>query len=128
MKKYFINSILLLFPLLLFSQQNYRGMLMDKNNPKDNLGLEGVSVYWLNTNIGTTTNSKGWFTIPYKSNYKKQVISYVGYKTDTLTITSLQPIHHFLTPDIELEEIKITSKKKATQKSFLETTFQLIFL
>ena len=34
MKKYFINSILLLFPLLLFSQQNYRGMLMDKKQSK----------------------------------------------------------------------------------------------
>ena len=29
---------------------------MDKNNPKDNLGVEGVSVHWLNTNVGTTTN------------------------------------------------------------------------
>lgn len=96
-------------------------MIMDRNNPKDDLGVFGVNVYWLNTSVGTTTNEKGWFTIPYKSSYKKLVVSYVGYKTDTLTITSLESIHHFLTPENELDEIKINSKKKATQKSFIQT-------
>ncbi|MFY0629787.1 MAG: TonB-dependent receptor [Flavobacteriaceae bacterium] len=120
MKKY-ILSILLLIPLLSFSQQTFKGMIMDKSNPKDALGVFGANVYWLNTSVGATTNEKGWFTIPYKSSYKKLVVSFVGYKTDTLTITSLEPIHHFITPENELEEVKITSKKKATQKSFLQT-------
>lgn len=120
MKKIFIY-ILLLAPLLSHSQQVLRGMIMDRNNPKDNLGVFGANVYWLNTNVGTTTNEKGWFTIPYKKEYKKLVVSFVGYKTDTLTITSLEPIHHFLTPENNLDEVKITSKKQATQKSFLQT-------
>jgi len=120
MKK-IILSILLLIPLVSFSQKTFKGMIMDKNNPKDDLGVFGANVYWLNTSVGTTTNEKGWFTIPYKSSYNKLVVSYVGYKTDTITITSLEPIHHFLTPENELDEIKINSKKKATQKSFLQT-------
>lgn len=114
-------SILLLISISSFSQQIFKGMIMDRNNPKDNLGVFGVNVYWLNTTVGSTTNEKGWFEIPYKSTYKKLVVSYVGYKTDTLTITSLKPIHHFLTPENELDEIKISSKKKATQKSFIQT-------
>jgi outer membrane receptor for ferrienterochelin and colicin len=96
-------------------------MVMDKDNPKDNLGVYGANVYWLNTTVGTTTNEKGWFTIPYKTTYKKLVISFVGYKTDTLTITSLKPIHHFLTPENELDEVEINTKKKSIQKSFLLT-------
>lgn len=120
MKKILI-SIVLLITMQSFSQQTFKGMIMDRNNPKDNLGVFGVNVYWLNTQVGTTTNEKGWFEIPYKPAYKKLVISYVGYKTDTLTITSLEPIHHFLTPENELDEIKIASKKKATQKSFIQT-------
>ena len=68
---------------------------MEKTNPKDNLGVAGVSVHWLDTTVGTTTNEKGWFTIPYKEEYKKLVVSYIGYKTDTLTITNLKPIHNF---------------------------------
>ena len=94
---------------------------MDKNNPKDNLGVFGANVYWLNSSIGATTNEKGWFTIPYKKSYKKLVVSYVGYKTDTLIITNLEPIHHFIIPENELEEVTIKSKKKATQRSFVQT-------
>ena len=122
MKKYFISSILLFIPFLIFSQSTFTGMIMDKNNPKDNLGVEGVSVHWLDTNVGTITNEKGWFTINYKPEYKKMVVSYLGYKTDTLTINSLIPIHHFLTLESELEEITINSKRNAVQKSFLSIT------
>lgn len=122
MKKYFISSILLFIPFLIFSQTTFTGMIMDKNNPKDNLGVEGVSVHWLDTNVGTITNEKGWFRINYKPEYEKLVVSYLGYKTDTLTIDNLNPIHHFLTLESELEEITINSKRNAVQKSFLSTT------
>ena len=121
MKKNSIITIFLLLPLFLFSQETLTGMIMDKNNPKDNLGVFGANVYWLNSSTGATTNEKGWFTIPYKKSYKKLVVSYVGYKTDTLIITNLEPIHHFIIPENELEEVTIKSKKKATQRSFVQT-------
>lgn len=122
MKKYRITFLLFLIPIILFSQTTFKGMIMDKNNPKDKLGVEGVSVYWLNTNVSAITNEKGWFEIPYKTEYKKLVISYVGFKTDTITITNLEPLHHFLTPQNDLKEITIKSKKKAVQKSLFATT------
>ena len=121
MKKNSIVTIFLLLPLFLFSQQTLTGMIMDKNNSKDNLGVFGANVYWLNTSTGATTDEKGWFTIPYKKSYKKLVVSYVGYKSDTLIITNLEPIHHFITPENELAEVRIKSKKKATQRSFVQT-------
>ncbi len=95
---------------------------MDKNNPKDNLGVEGASVHWLHTNVSAITNKKGWFSIPYKEEYKKLVVNYLGYKTDTISITSLKAIHHFLTEQSELKEVVVKAKKKATYKSFLSTT------
>jgi len=95
---------------------------MDKQNPKNQLGVPGATVNWLNTSIGVVTNEKGWFTIPYKPEYKKLVISYIGFKTDTITITSLEPIHHFITPENNLKEITIKSKRDAVQKSLFATT------
>ena len=121
MKKNSIIIIFLVLPLFLFSQETLTCMIMDKNNPKDNLGVFGANVYWLNTYIGTTTKEKGWFTIQYKKSYKKLVVSYVGYKTDTLNISDLEPIHHFITLENELEEVTLKSKKKATQRSFIQT-------
>ena len=87
---------------------------MDKNNPKDNLGVEGASVHWLNTSVSAITNKKGWFTIDYKSTYKKLIVNYLGYKTDTIIINNLEPLHHFITPENNLGEITVKSKRKST--------------
>ena len=121
MKKHILNSFILLFPIFILAQTNLKGMIMDQENPKDNLGVAGATVNWLNTNIGTITNEKGWFTIPFKKEYKKLVISYIGYKTDTLIIRDLTPIHHFITIENELKGITIRSKRDAVQKSLFAT-------
>ncbi|TXD46830.1 carboxypeptidase-like regulatory domain-containing protein [Polaribacter sp. IC073] len=121
MKKYLLSSFVLLFPIFLFAQTNVKGMIMDKQNPKDNLGVSGATVNWLNTNIGAITNEKGWFTIPYNKEYKKLVVSYIGYKTDTLIINNLDVIHHFITSESALEEITIRAKRDAIQKSLFAT-------
>ena len=110
----------MLITTISFAQEEFKGMIMDKNNPKDNLGVFGANVYWLNTDIGTTTNEKGWFILPYKKEYKKLVVSYVGYKTDTLTITSNKVLHHFIKEENTLKEVVISGKKEATQRSYLQ--------
>jgi len=120
MKKKLIYLVILI-PFMSFSQEVFKGMIMDRNNPEGNLGVFGANVYWLNTTVGTMTNEKGWFEIPYKPYYKQLVVSFVGYKTDTISIKNLEPIHHFLIPENELDEVTIKSKKKATQKSFVQT-------
>ena len=121
MKKQILNSFILLFPIFILAQTNLKGMIMDQENPKDNLGISGATVNWLNTNIGTITNEKGWFTIPFKKEYKKLVISYIGYKTDTIIVRDLTPIHHFITIENELKGITIRSKRDAVQKSLFAT-------
>ena len=121
MKKHILNSFILLFPIFILAQTNLKGMIMDQENPKDNLGVAGATINWLNTNIGAITNEKGWFTIPFKREYKKLVISYIGYKTDTIIVRDLTPIHHFITLENELKEITIRSKRDAVQKSLFAT-------
>ena len=121
MKKILGTIFLLLFPIVILSQTNFKGMIMDQNNPKENFGVEGASIHWLNTNVSAITNHKGWFTINYKSTYKKLVVSYVGYKTDTIAINNLEPLRHFITPENNLEEITLKSKRKSIQRSFLST-------
>ncbi|AUC16108.1 TonB-dependent receptor [Tenacibaculum sp. SZ-18] len=121
MKFKFIFCALFLVGAQLIAQETLKGMIMDRTNPKDNLGVFGANVYWLNTTIGTTTNEKGWFEIPYKKEYKKLVISFVGYKTDTIDVYNLKPIYHFLTEENTLDEIAINTKKQATSRSFLQT-------
>ena len=122
MNKIVLYSFFLFLPFMVYSQTTFKGVIMDKNNHKDNLGVEGATVHWLNTNVSAVTNKKGWFTISYRAEYKKLIINYLGYKTDTININSLEPIQHFITLEGELEEVTVRSKRKATQKSLFSTT------
>ncbi|KAF9658713.1 TonB-dependent receptor [Tenacibaculum sp. ZH5_bin.1] len=117
MKKNFIISIFLLISLSLFAQKELKGVIKDNNN----LEIFGANVYWLNTNTGTTTNETGTFSIPYKKEYKKLIISFVGYKTDTINVSSTKPINHYLTESNTLNEVAVSAKKSSTQRSYLQT-------
>lgn len=121
MKNKFLISICLLIPSMFFAQQALIGTIKDKNYPKKNLGIFGANVYWLHTSVGTTTDQKGEFKIPYKKEYQKLVISFVGYKTDTITVNGLTPVRHYLTESNTLEEVAVSAKKSSTQRSYLQT-------
>ncbi len=114
-----ISFFLMLFPFLIFSQDILNGKVLEASTATKK-PLEGASVYWLNTTIGTTTGVQGEFTIPYNSNYKRLVISYIGFKTDTLTISSNRFISHVLNITDNLDVVTINSRKQATSKSYLK--------
>ena len=115
-----IIYIILLLPILSFSQDNISGMIMEANEKNEHIGLAGANVFWLDTSVGAVTDIDGKFTISYKKEYQKLVISYVGFKTDTLTITEPKMVHHWLRPTSELDEITVTSRKQSTTKSYLK--------
>ncbi|APY10310.1 TonB-dependent receptor [Seonamhaeicola sp. S2-3] len=114
--------MLFLMPLLFSAQEQISGVILEANTQNKNIRLAGANVYWLGTEVGTVTNIDGEFTLQYKKEYTKLVISYVGYKTDTLTITAPKTIKHYLQPTDNLDAVTITSRKQATAKSYLKAT------
>jgi carboxypeptidase-like protein len=80
-----IRTLLTLFSLLVFNiclSQEISGVVLDSNNNK---ALEGASIYFDNTTIGTTTNSKGEFTLEISKDIKTPlIISFMGYETEIL--------------------------------------------
>jgi outer membrane receptor for ferrienterochelin and colicins len=121
MKLKIVYILLALMPILSSAQETFRGMVMVKENGRMG-GLEGATVYWKGTEIGTTTDGKGWFTLDYKSEYEELVISFLGYRTDTITIDSNTELHHLLTEGNELEEVIIKTRRKTTAVSYLATS------
>ncbi|MDO6760766.1 TonB-dependent receptor [Tamlana sp. 2_MG-2023] len=117
-----IFYVLLLVPTMFFSQEQLEGVILEANNENKNLLLPGANVYWLNTTVGAVTNIDGEFSIPYKPEYKKLVISYIGFKTDTITVNSTKPVKHWLEPTDNLDAVTIKSRKQATSKSYLKAT------
>jgi hypothetical protein len=71
--------MLFLFITQCINSQQISGVVIDQKTEKP---LEGTSVYFNNTTIGTTTNSEGIFNIEFKEDIKTPlIISYLGYET-----------------------------------------------
>lgn len=117
MIKYILISCLLLISIQT-SAQKLEGVVKDSATKEPILG---ANVYWLSTTIGTTTNENGGFEIQYKPSYKKLVISFLGYKTDTVLVKNKKAITHFLIEENTLDEVTVTSEKRTIAKSFLQT-------
>lgn len=111
MKKLALNFLLLLFCFSMFAQNNTEKITISgyvKEKGSSEL-LIGVNIYLEGTQIGTVSNTYGFysFTIPVQK--ANLVYSFVGYKTyqvstffDKDTI-----INVYIDPNIELSEVKI---------------------
>ena len=98
----------LLFPAVSFAQ-NLNGQVFEKGS---NAVLPGASVVWSGTTSGTMTDTKGAFTLPFSTQTNKLIVSYVGYKADTLTITPKELfLRIYLKQSGSLSEVEITAKK-----------------
>ncbi|PKA82485.1 outer membrane receptor protein involved in Fe transport [Ulvibacter sp. MAR_2010_11] len=115
----YIIFLLLSLPTILFSQEQLTGVILEVNEKNESIGIPGANVYWLDTSIGTITEIDGNFTIPYNAEHTKLVISYVGYKTDTLTVKTPKPIRHVLHSNNSLDEVTIRNRRKSSSLSYL---------
>jgi len=112
---------MLLLPALVCSQVELKGMIMEVHKNGDHIGLSGANVVWLDTAIGAVTDLDGNFSIPYKKEYNKLIVSYVGFETDTISVSEPKLLHHLLQPKGSLDEVLIRTKKKASSRSYLQS-------
>ncbi|WP_417875485.1 TonB-dependent receptor [Winogradskyella sediminis] len=120
MKKYLFIKFMFL-SLMLSAQDQLKGVILETSSGQE-MPLPGANVYWLDSSIGAITAADGTFAIPYKFSYNQLVVSYVGFKTDTITVNENRFVKHVLQTSDELDAVEITSRKQATQKSYLKAT------
>ena len=113
--------ILFILPIFVFSQEKISGTITENVNNEE-VPLGGANVYWLDTSVGTVTDFDGNFEISYKPEYKNLVISFVGYKTDTISVNSAKQITHSLVSTANLDEVTVTARQKATSRSMIQAT------
>ena len=117
----FTLQIILLLPFFLFSQKEITGVVMEQSSNNERVPLFGANVFWLNTTLGTMTSDDGTFRLPYDTSYKKLVISYIGFRTDTLLIETPKSIFHVLKASDDLGEVTVSVRKKSSATSFLSS-------
>ena len=94
---------------------------MEANENNERIPLPGANVLWLNTTIGASTDIDGMFSISYKKEYIKLVISYVGFTTDTIDIRENKKVQHWLKPVSNLDEVVLKGRRKPTATSYLDS-------
>ena len=120
MKKH-ILLLLILFSLKPYAQENLDGRVLAKE-AGETIPLIGANVFWLNTQIGTITDEEGKFSLPYLGTEELLVMSYIGFKSDTLSIKENRLLIQFLdeSDSESLDEVTLTKRRKAIQKSYFE--------
>ncbi|MBN09725.1 MAG: TonB-dependent receptor [Flavobacteriaceae bacterium] len=118
-----IKFLLLMFCVnLAFCQDSISGKIVFKEG-EETIPAEGASIYWLGTNQGTISDSLGDFELRESSNSKKLIISYIGFKNDTLIISSFKKFVHFIerSEQNNLDEVSVYERRKSSKLSFTNT-------
>lgn len=113
---------LLLLTTPLLAQTYVKGVVVEETNEGTFNPVSFANIFWLDTQIGTTTDTSGVFKIAYKPEYKRLVISFLGYRPDTLEISEAnsQDIRVILKTDKStLEEVVVTGEKGSTYIDYL---------
>lgn len=95
------------------------GIVLKEDNKGSFSPLAGASVSWLNTTHGALTDSSGVFKITPDNLSGRLVVSYVGYRPDTISVVAGENLMVVLATGNQLGEVKITSRRKATYLSAL---------
>lgn len=119
----YLFSLLLLLQLQVISvsaQESVSGVVISENAKGRFEPVPYANVYWMNSNFGTSTDSNGVFQLAVPENPTSIIASFVGYKSDTLSVEDLnQAITFRLSKDITLSEVEIDAKRNTTEMSFI---------
>ncbi|MFC2104981.1 TonB-dependent receptor domain-containing protein, partial [Bacteroidota bacterium] len=96
-----------------------KGKVIEQNQ-KSEVPVIGANVYWKNTTVGTTTDVNGNFKLTRLKSNNQLVVSYVGYRSDTIIVESSNFLTVVLDNSLELDEVTVSYRRNSTELSLLE--------
>ncbi len=130
MKK--IKYLLLAFTLLLsvnaFTKNKFiHGMVLELNASGIEISIPGVNVYWAGTQQGVSTDNQGHFKLAFPDGIiqPQLVVSFIGYKKDTIIVdpTKDEHVKILLSINNELDEVVIATKAIGSFVSRMEPLY-----
>lgn len=113
-----IKILLFLFPIISWSQQTVEGIVYDDLNEV----IMGATVFWEGTDVATTSDENGKFIIKKSDKSSVLVISYLGFESTKMTITSEKALSIKLKSANQLTTIELVKTKKSTEHSMFKAT------
>jgi len=88
-----------------------KGVVLQDNTKGKFDPLTNASVYWLGTNEGVVTDSLGVFAIKTSEHSQRLVVSYTGFKADTISIVHANDLKIILASKGQLNEVTVFSRQ-----------------
>ena len=108
-----LYTILLLFFIAASASAGkpVKGHVFDEQNEP----VVGANIYWEGTQSGTTSNADGYFELEKNEDSKKLIVSYIGYTTSVVPVTSDdEPLRVVLIGEVALQEVVVSERKMGT--------------
>src|SRR5688500_10565806 len=106
--------IVLSFSARAVQAQKLMGLVVQQNAEGVDEPLPGANVVWLGTATGTSTGENGVFIIDRIAGATQLVVSFVGYRNDTVTISNQTSIKVTLQSDQYLKEVTVQGWKPSS--------------
>ena len=108
MKFSIFSFIIIVFFCNSIYSQKISGHVMTNNDKGEMINLSGANIIWLNSNIGTVSETDGSFSLERNSDLQRFIaVSYIGYVSDTIDVQGKTSVHVMLEPATELKAIEI---------------------
>jgi len=91
-----------------------KGLVLEEDNKGNFKPLANATILWLGTQHGMVSDNDGLFSIAHNGWSNRLVISYTGYKPDTISVTNMTELKIVLASKKQLKEITVTSKMRST--------------
>lgn len=94
------------------SAQDLRGKVYSVDEKGDTVAVYMARLQWLNSTVGTYTNTRGSYRLPFAKT-DTLLVSYSFFKPDTLIVTSgTKQLNIFLNMTQSLQEVVVSKRKK----------------
>jgi len=97
------------------------GVIVEEDAKGKKIPLIGANLYWEGTSISAATDDKGAFNMPTIDESNKLIISYVGYRNDTLEVLKGGQVEITMRPNSTLDEVEIVRRRNTTSVSYIST-------
>jgi len=111
--------ILFLFLSNFTFSQDLKGKVLELIDNNE-VPIVGANIFWIDNSGGVVSDIDGNFTLSNPNNLKSYIVSFVGYKNDTLKTNSLNS-KIFLVPDSQLDEVSLKYNSKSSSVSLLSS-------
>lgn len=107
MNKYLLGGLLLLITSSIYAQRITGSVNEQEPQTKNLKPITGANVYWSGTTQATATDENGRFSIPRSAQSALLIVSFVGFRNDTIKIGQESDLQVVLQNDQTLDEVVV---------------------